>query len=63
MPDAAIIMGKSLPSASAAMIAALYPASDAIDDRTSMLCARAMRGMVSMLKLVTPASARDLTAA
>ena len=63
VPEAAIIMGKSFPSVSAAMTAALYPASDAMDDRTSMLCARAMRGMASRLKLVTPASAIDVTAA
>src|SRR5205823_13895310 len=62
-PAALISIGKYLPSRMAAITTALYPASDACEERASIDCAREMRGTISSEKAVTPCAARALTAA
>ena len=63
VPAAVIIMGNILGSMLAAKSTALYPAMVAIDESTSMLCARVMRGINSMANSVAPRSASRSTAA
>ena len=52
VPAAVMSKGKNFPNAPAARMAARYPAIELCDDSASMDCARAMRGMASMLKAV-----------
>src|SRR6202043_1973492 len=57
VPAAVVIIGKRRGRVLAARITALYPAIDAIEESASMLCAREMRGIISMEKRVAPAAA------
>ncbi len=57
VPAAVIIMGMSRPMRLAAVSTALYPATEAMLESTSIDCARAIRGTMSIEKLVTPAAA------
>jgi len=59
VPAAVIIIGNIRGSASAASSTALYPAIVAMDDSASMLCARVMRGTISMEKRMAPFAATD----
>ena len=61
VPAAVIIKGKNLPMEFAAIKTALYPASELCEERTSILWARAMRGMSSIAKAVAPAPASLLS--
>ena len=61
--NAAAVMniGRNLLNSFAPKSTALYPATVACDDKTSMLCAREIRGISSSAKAVTRASASALT--
>ena len=63
VPAAVIINGKMRGSRNAAITAAWYPASVAIDESTSMSWARLMRGIASSRKAVTPPSTSARTSA
>src|SRR6266511_6206304 len=60
VPAAVTSIGKNRPAAAAARRTALYPATVAWDDSTSMGCARVMRGSNARLK---PATWRDASSA
>ncbi len=62
VPAAVTSIGKRLGRVTAARRTPLYPPIVAIDDRTSMLCARVIRGMSSMAKAMTRRSASARTA-
>src|ERR671916_464278 len=57
VPAAVESIGTYLPREFAAMRAVLYPAMEPIEERASMLWATLVRGMASLEKTVTPASA------
>src|SRR5215208_7136195 len=58
VPAAVVSIGRNLGSRSAAMSAALYPATVACDESASIDCARLMRGIDSIAKPRTPAAVR-----
>ena len=62
MPAAVIWPVKSRPKALAASMTARYPATFAIDERTSIDCAREILGTASMATDVTPIAASRSTA-
>ena len=57
VPAAVIIIGKSFGNARAARRTASYPAMLAMEESTSMLCARVMRGTSSSANSVAPVAA------
>jgi hypothetical protein len=61
VPAAVMSIGNMRGSSDADSSTALYPATVAIADSTSMLCARVMRGISSTAKALTPVAAISCT--
>ena len=64
VPAAVMSMGKNLGNAAAAIITASYPAAVACDDKTSIICATVVRGIMSTaIAVILRAASASTTAA